>query len=173
MNPFKKLRGFGRNILASAAVMLAVTVGFTPPAAQAQEQYGLKQTLLDLPVISWANASTTNFNLVVSAPKWQEFVLEVTAGSASTLSGTMDFRWSTSSDGTNWTTPLASSGSSGWFALPISGTAGGRINNRTNIVLNSIGFWRADYVTNTSGQTLTNFNVKVYVKPRRYGGFGP
>lgn len=173
MNPFKKLRGFSRTLLASAAVLLALTVGFTPPAAQAQDQYGLRQTLIDMPLCAWGNATASNQNLVVSATKWQEFVVEVTAGSASTLSGTMDIRWSTSSDGTNWTTPLASSGSSGWFALPISGAAGGRINNRTNILLNSIGFWRADYVTNTSGQTLTNFNVKVYTKPRRYGGFGP
>lgn len=119
--------------------------------------------------IAWATGETTNWNAAVTGTKWDSFVLEVRAGSASALGGPINIRWSTSADGSSYTSPLAASGASGWFSAPLTTAAAGVGTWTTNITLNSVGFWRIDYATNQTTVTLTNFHIRAFYKPNRDG----
>lgn len=150
------------------AAALALLAFCTPPAAQAQEQFGVNKVLWSASSITNVAGQTTNLAATVTTAKWGEFELDVVIGITNASAGSYDIAWQTSNDGTSW----GNAGQTfGHFAIPAT-NAGTVIRWRTNIV-NTAGFWRANWGTNNLVQHITNAQIKAYVKPRRYGGFGP
>jgi hypothetical protein len=151
-------------------IMLLALLALCLPQARAQQYASTTITNNTGAAVSWGTGTATNWNAAVSVPKFGDFALTVRVAQADTAgaAGTMDVRWSTSIDGTTWANGLNASGSSGWFSVPLT-NSGAVITWNTNITLNSVGYWRIDWITNASGKTLTNFNVKVTTKPKRFG----
>lgn len=148
--------------------LLAVLAALALPAGA--QQYGyVTMTNNTGTAIAWATGDTTNWNAAATLTKYDSFTLEVRAGSASAIAGPLNLRWSVSQDGVNYTTPLVAPGASGWFAAPLTSAAAGVSTWTTNITVGSYGYWRIDYVTNQTTVTLTNFQIRAYLKPKRNG----
>lgn len=162
-----------------AMLVLACSAAFAQPTLVGQSaQYGPTATLLNIQGTN-ATATATNVGLVttnIGLTKYGDFDLQVTVSTTNAAAGTYDLTWQTSDDGINWvgaSTPTGSAtvavpGGSGWFSVPLT-NAGTTIYWRTNIALNSAGYFRIGWATNNAGQSMTNQVIKVYVKPRRYG----
>ncbi len=168
----KLLRG-----LAAALALLALCSN--PAAAQQNPnaQYGYTTLHVEGTTNGIANAAATNIHVTalgtngVTLTKWGDFTLNVDGFSAGALTnGMLDFRWSTSADGTSWNTnaTLNASEGAGWFSLGVN-TGGSRFIMNTNITVNSIGYWRIDFITNRTGLTVSNMTIRAYLKPRRTG----
>lgn len=157
-------------VLAGAVLALALT-----PVAQAQEQYQLYKTFISIQNTNVAGATTNIANIggasanYLTVTKWGDFDLQVIVGVTNAATGSIDLNWTTSDDGVNWAN--GGGGSSGWFSVPLT-NAGTAIVWRTNIVTGA-GFYRLGFATNAAVQHVTNLVIRAYVKPRRYGGFGP
>lgn len=151
--------------------LVAFLLALLAPPARAADQYGYVTVTNNTgTAVAWATGGATNWAAPITLVKHEEFVLEISQGTASAAAGgTIDVRWSTSSDGTTWTTGLNQSGNSGWFSAGVTNSAAGMARWRTNITVGSIGYWRIDWATNQIGQTITNFNVRAYLKPKRNG----
>jgi len=153
----------------SIITILAV-VGLTIGAAQAQ-QYGLLTTLESHQATNgWATGTASNLAAVVTLTKWDEFVLEVINTCSNAVgAGTMSIQWDVSADGVNYpgTSGTVDGKNRGWFSIPI--TNANQTIWTTNITVNSIGYWRANWVTNIAGQFSTNLTIKAYAKPKRQG----
>lgn len=151
-------------------LLLTFLLTLCSPPADAQ-QYEVRTLTNNTGIaVAWGTGGATNWAAPITLTKYDSFVLEINQGTASAAAGgTMDIRWSTSSDGTTWTTGLNQPGASGWFSAGVTNSAAGMARWRTNITVGSIGYWRIDWVTNQIGQTITNFSVKGYLKPKRNG----
>ncbi len=55
---------------------------------------------------------------------------------------------------------------SGWFSIPLTNNTT-RVVWGTNITMNSAGYWRLNWLTNTAVQHMTNVSIRAYVKPFR------
>lgn len=152
-----------------AAVALPLLCG--TPAARAQQYAFTTLTNNTGLAIAWATGDQTNWNAAVTLTRFDSFVLEVRAAAATALAGPINLRWSTSQDGTTWTstTPGAAPLAGGWFGAHMSNGTAGLTVWSTNITVNSVGYWRIENGTNQTGVTITNFNLRAYTKPRRTG----
>ena len=158
------IKTVGRVALA-LALLLAVV-----PQVKAGD-YAVQGTFMNVPVASMATAGRTNLNAAIDVTQVSDFALSVFTVSSTAVSGASPFviKWQTSLDGSNWnaTTNDAPGTAQGWFAVP-SSTGGGFTNYwTTNITVNSIGYWRINDITNSTGQTLTNIVIRGYIKPKR------
>lgn len=78
-------------------------------------------------------------------------------------------RWSVSADGVNWpATAIDVAGQTGHFTIPLTNNTG-QITWQTNITMNTLGYWRLDYLTNNHSGSLTNGHIKAWFKPQRNG----
>jgi hypothetical protein len=159
-----------KSILKSLAVAVVIAAAcLAPPKVEAQNQYGVIKELLNIGGTN-ATATATNVGALghVAATKYDYFTLQVIVGATNASAGTYDIRWSTSADGTNWTTAPAAPGSSGWFSVPLTNTTIPMVW-QTNITVNGIGFWRVDWATNASAHHVTQQVIRAWGKPRRDG----
>lgn len=81
----------------------------------------------------------------------------------------ISIRYSISADGENWPAGIIDkAGVQGWFDIPLTNNTG-QITWQTNITMNTIGYWRLDYMTNNHSGSLTNGFIKAWFKPKRSG----
>lgn len=148
-----------------AAFAVAMSVN-----AQSLEQYGATT------LYSFAGTDTnivgqaTNIAATVTLTKWDQFFLEFRAtgtNSAGTATTGWALAWQHSADGTNWGT--VDGISRGWFAFPSTNQI--TTIATTNIVVNSAGYWRLNWVTNNTGHHVTNMSIRAWTKPIRQGRY--
>jgi len=150
-------------VLFSALILLS-----TLPAKAAD--YAVQKTFWSF-AGTWTNSATvnTNLNAAIDLTQVTDFVFSVVASTTNNTGGGggLNFLWETSADGTNWPQDTNSIlNNVGWFAVPI------QSNNvltawNTNITVNAVGYWRIRYMTNASGNAITNIAIRGYVKPKR------
>lgn len=149
------------------ALFLALAV---VPQVKAAD-YDVQGTFFNFPITSIANGVVSNANATIDVKQFTDFALEVKTVSAAAVSGAapLVIKWRTSLNGTDFNTSTndAPGRAQGWFAVPMS--TGGSLSNywTTNIVVDSIGYWQLQLMTNATGQTLTNVQIRGYVKPKR------
>lgn len=137
------------------------------------QQYGLLTTLESHQATNgWPTATASNLNAVVTLTRHDEFILEVVGVASNAMAGgSLAIQWEKSADGVNYPgaagLPTMDGHQKGWFAIPFTNSA--TIVWSTNINVASHGYWRARYVTNASGEFLTNLTIKAYAKPRTDG----
>jgi len=155
------------------ALIALLAMFASPPEASAQDQYSATTLYSFAGTDTNVVAGTTNLGAsanggVVSLTKWDNFVLEFRAtGTNAALTTTLGYTvaWQTSADGTNWGT--VDNINRGWFSIPTTNV--NPIAWTTNITVNTIGFWRINWLTNSSGQCITNMAVRAWRKPLRSG----
>lgn len=162
-----------KSLLALALLLWAC---LTAPAQSAQ-QYGYVELLAQGTTNKIATGDPTNLTSVASATngvtltKFNDFLLNVDGFTAGALTnGMIDVRWSTSVDGLTWQTncELKSGSTCGWFSMDAH-TGGNHFIFNSNITVGTAGYWRADYLTNRTGLTVSNMTIRAYRKPVRYG----
>jgi hypothetical protein len=128
------------------------------------QQYGVGNTLAS---IGGTNATATASNVagVATLTKYDQFSIEAVIALTNAAAGTLDVAWDTSNDNSSWATTGAGLG---WFSIPLT-NGGAVIKWNTNITINSVGYWRARWITNASGQSATSIVIRAYIKPRRNG----
>lgn len=111
--------------------------------------------------------TTSNINGVVSATKWDEFLLAINFKLNGAGTTPINFTWQRSADGTSYGTTLGDG--QGSFTITPAGTT--QVNFLTNITMGSAGYWRLSYITNASGanEAITNLVIKAWQKPKRQG----
>lgn len=163
-----------KNHFSKVLKLLAVValLALCSPAAKAQ-QYGSIATLWNAPnATNVAAGGTSNLASVVTLTKYDNFALQfdLIATNATAAAGTFDVYWDTSADGLNYSgasKPGGFVGSSGWFGVPVTNSL--RTTFVTNITVNSVGYWRINWITNNSGVCFTNMLIRAYAKPKRQG----
>lgn len=150
--------------------MLALVCGLGLNAKA--QQYGLLTTLKSVHATNaLANATPTNLNAVVTLTRHDEFVLEFVIGTTNPQASSLSVQWDTSADGVNYPgaggLPVFNGHNKGWFSIPLTNAT--PLVFTTNIVVNSMGYWRLSWLTNVSAVFLTNIQIKAYAKPRTSG----
>lgn len=109
---------------------------------------------------------------VIDCRNYKEFVLSINCGLTNpSAGGTLDFQWTTSSDGVNFCSIPVCPKASGWFSVPLT-NGGTNFSFSTNIVVDSIGYWRINWLTNnTLGAHATNFLIQGYQKPEKRSNY--
>ena len=126
-------------------------------------------TLVSLSDVRWITATATNFAAVVNCTKHDKFALQFDILTTNASTGPVIVRWSTSLDGVSYASnPEVAGVSAGWFAIPTTNNAKST-TFLTNITVDAIGFWRLEYMTNTTVQHISNCVVRAYLKPQRSG----
>jgi hypothetical protein len=156
-----------KKLFALIALALLAFALITPPARAAD--YAVQKSIWSF-AGTWTNVvgATSNLNAAVDCTQVSDFLLAVQLyGTNADLTTTLGYSivWQTSADGTTWGNLSTGNGSAGWFGLATTNS----LPNvwHTNITMNSLGYWRVAWVTNASGQCLTNVQIKAYVKPKR------
>lgn len=109
--------------------------------------------------------AATNLAASVTLTKETEFVLALhwdgtNATQTSTLGVTC--AWQTSADGVNWGT-VVDGKNAGWFTIPTTNSVSH--NWSTNITVNTVGYWRLNWMTNGAVSMWTNGWIRAYKKP--------
>lgn len=146
-------------IIALAALLAAV---LTPPAQAAD--YGVQKTIWSFGATN-VTGTATNLDSAVDLTQFTEFQLEVRVDLTNAAAGTLDLRWTTSNDGSQYTTAPALAGVSGWFSVPLTNN-GTTATWRTNISVGALGYWKLAWLTNAAGQSITNASLRIYAKPK-------
>lgn len=131
------------------------------------QQYGVHATLVNLQGTN-VTATATNVAAILGANKFDSFALDVFWGLTNAATGSLDVRWDTSCDGSNFSSSPAAAGSSGWFSVPL--TNAGLVGCwMTNLTVGDIGYWRINWITNNTGQSMTNIVIKAIRKYKTSG----
>lgn len=165
MNKFKSQFGLAVKITLVTA-LLGCFIGSKTEAAS----YGVANTFWTFTASAGGTnipGTATNLASAVNCTYYDEFVLSVQCGLTNPSVGTLDIRWSKGMDGVNFCTIPNCPPSSGWFSVPLT-NGGTNFVWTTNIVVDSIGHWRLDWLTNNcTGAHATNFLIEAYQKPIR------
>ena len=143
----------------------SLAIGYAPQAQAAD--YAVQKTIWSFAGTATNNVNqATNVAAAVDASQFSDFLLEVRfTGTNSAMTTTLGYTiaWQTSADNSNWGT--VDNVNRGWFSVPTTNVI--TTVWTTNITLNSMGYWRANYLTNSAGQCITNLAIKAWVKPKR------
>lgn len=167
MKTLKRLQHFTARLLAVAALTAAL---LTPTLEVKAADYAVQKTFWSFNG-TWTNSPgvATNLLSAIDLTTVTDFTLSLVGKSTNTTgTGTYDFVWETSPDGSNWpitSTNAALGRSQGWFSAPI--TNGVLHVWLTNITVDSIGFWRIRTGTNASSCNFTNLAIEGRIKPKR------
>lgn len=169
-----RLAALGGLVEKVTLLLLLAVLAFCLTAPVQAQQYA-SRTLLSIQNTNVAGATTNIGNIggantnYLTLTKWDAFDLEVRVGLTNASAATISLNWSTSDDGLNW----ANTGDGqGWFSVPLT-NGGTTVTWRTNISAGSYGYYKLGFATNAAVQHVTNFQIRAFLKPQRYGGFGP
>jgi len=151
-----------RGWLAALAAAVALVAG--PGQAQ---QFQLLSTIAGGSTYNIAGSTASNFAAAVTCTKWAEFDLEISFKMVAAGLSNIDLAWSTSDNGTTYAT-TKNQNAAGWFTAAV-GNGTTTVLWRTNVTMNSAGYWRLDWLTNGDIVALTNLTIKAYAKPKRQG----
>ena len=185
--PAARVKALGDLVTVIKVLLLAALLGFSGPAARAQQYtyqvvgpFNGSSTIIPASAATNLTAVNTNSaasNCVVTLTKWDSFDLDISWTPMAGASNEIVIAWESSADGTSWPTALTGATNSAfksWFrTLGADATnSAGLVYFRTNITT-PYGYWRCVSVTNTAAVVISNVTLRAWVKPLRYGGFGP
>ena len=151
MNILKHLCGLAATIILACSGL--------PVAAQ---EFGVLSTLWTFQATN-NPAIASNIAASVTVTRLSSFSLDVTIDLTNASTGSFNIQWDAGNDGVNWGNSTAGAGHYGWFAVQCT-NAGTSIRWCTNITMGSVGYWRANWITNLSVQHATNISIKAYGK---------
>ena len=174
--PFDRMprRVPGRHSFSMKTLLLSVLCVLCVYSARAQQYEAITTLWSSGPNLTNPATLATNLSVTaagtngVNATSLGDFLLVFDGMFTNATAGPMNLTYETSGDGVNWNTNKGIAGGNGWFGIPCTND-GVRTIWSTNITVAALGYWRIGWVTNQTGQALTNVSVVAYRKPRRNG----
>lgn len=150
-----------KKTLGSLGLGLALLI-YPAPA----QQYGPIATLAPGDTYILNASSASNLNAVVPCMKYDSFDIELGFKLMTPGLLSMDMKWDTSYDGTNFVN-TGTAGQGYFKACLANGT--NPIVWRTNILAYNYGYWRLSWFTNLNTNVATNLLIRAWAKPKRQG----